>query len=55
MPLGYVSCPNSPPDRLITSADVGADQYIRVGFTLWSGCGRPTPAPAATAVMEACP
>lgn len=55
VPLGYVSCPNSPPDRLITSADVGADQYIRVGFTLWSGCGRPTPAPAATAVMEACP
>ncbi|MEO8082585.1 MAG: VWA domain-containing protein [Ardenticatenales bacterium] len=55
VPLGYVSCPNSPPDRLITSADVGADHYVRVGFTLWSGCGRPTPAPEATAELEACP
>ncbi len=48
MPLGYVSCPNSPPDRLVTGAQVGADRYVRVGFTLWAGCGRPTPAAAPT-------
>lgn len=57
-PLGYVSCPNSPPDRLVTTTDVGADRYVRVAFTLWAGCGRPTPAAGPTEVappLEPCP
>lgn len=56
VPLGYVSCPNSPPERLVTASDVGDDRYVRVGFTLWSGCGRPTPAPSEAAPpLEPCP
>ena len=52
-PGGYVSCPNSPSTRTISSRRIGSDRWTEVSFALWSGCDAPTPPPSIP--LPACP
>lgn len=57
LPGGYVSCPNSPQERLVGPADLGAGRQAVLRFPYWRGCkGLPTPEPVASPTpLSACP
>lgn len=57
LPGGYASCPNSPQERLVDAADLGAGRQAVLRFPYWRGCkGLPTPEPVASATpLSACP
>ena len=43
IPAGYVSCPNRPPERILSAADFGPDRRAVIQYTYWRGCsGLPT-------------
>jgi uncharacterized protein YegL len=52
-PAGYLSCPNSPPSRVVDSSNLKPNRNAEVRFGLWSGCG--TPAPPDSPPPRTCP
>ncbi|HRA20004.1 MAG TPA: hypothetical protein PLZ56_06140, partial [Anaerolineae bacterium] len=57
LPGGYLSCPNSPQERSVGSADLGSARQAVLRFPYWRGCkGLPSPEPVTSPTpLSACP